>query len=240
MIKINLCPLDELESQYWWVPEAVLFAVVGILCVLGVEWYHGQIQDEIDANVAKAEEIKTTAEGMQAAVARAKQMEKDEVELRRKLDALKLITVSPIAKYKHLIAVEHMANLRPEGVWITYLKTQEDDKEMRFELKGQAFDNLLIAEMISGIRSTISQEADESDLRTMIYFDQLDLDQTSIPKVAPRGFPELVKFPEFLLTGGVIDRAKQVSITPKDEDKKGEKPPLALGETVKTSKVGKL
>ena len=144
---------------------------------------------------------------------RFKGLDKDIQTLNIKLDALKNITVSKISKYKPVIVLEHLQNLKPDGVWFSHvaigtsLPPLERDKEGAngnaipesldakgsapvdndsFEVVGQAFDNLLTAELMTAIRSTGSQELDEGDLRTQVFFADLALRRSRSPRRAPR------------------------------------------------------
>jgi Tfp pilus assembly protein PilN len=207
MIKINLCPIDELESPYWWVPDVAAVVVIATAAFFAVQWHLGQIQDEIDEVKASVDEITANEQKLAADLRRYDNMEKDERELETKLAALQSITVSKIGKYMPLIVVEHLANLRPEGIWYHYFKVDESTGKT-FELKGQGFDNLLVAELMTALKSTASQEADDADLRTLVYFDNVLLDQTGTPQQAPAGFPELGVYPEFMIRGEFLERGK--------------------------------
>lgn len=207
MIKINLCPIDELESPYWWAPDVAAVVVIAAMAFFAVEWHLGQLQEEIDEVRASVEEISANEQKLTADLRRYDNMEKDERDLETKLSALQSITVSKIGKYMPLIVVEHLANLRPEGIWYHYFKVG-DATGNNFEMKGQGFDNLLVAELMTALKSTASQEADEADLRTLVYFDNVILDQTGTPQQAPTGFPELGAFPEFMIRGEYIERGK--------------------------------
>lgn len=205
MIKINLCPIDELESQYWYVPDLAVAAVIAIVSFLGVQYYLGTIQEQIDTSRASIESLKENTAKLAPDLARFKDLKANVEELNQKLDALKAITVSKISKYKPVIVVEHFQNLKPEGVWFEELKVGADDPA-EFEVKGKAFDNVLTAEFITALRSTGSQEPDESDLRTQVYFDGLVLQSTAVPEGTPADFPELAGYPEFTIKGKFQER----------------------------------
>lgn len=228
MIKINLCPIDELESPYWWIPDVAVAAVVATGAFFAVQWHLGQIQQEIDDTKAKVEEISANEQKLATDLRRYDNMEKDERELETKLAALQSITVSKIAKYKPLVVIEHLANLRPEGIWYQFFKVGDATGDT-FELKGQGFDNLLVAELMTALKSTASQEADETDLRTLVYFDNVALDQTGTPQQAPKGFPELKSYPEFTIRGDYLERGKGAA----DKSKNGEADEADLMTTAK-------
>ena len=93
-----------------------------------------------------------------------------------KLRALNAITDSRLAKYRPLIAIEHLQNLKPEAVWLTTL-TVEDGK---IELEAMATDNVLVAEFITALKSTQLQDIDPADLRTQVYFSDVTLSGTAV------------------------------------------------------------
>ena len=224
MIKINLCPIDELQNPYWWIQDVVVAATVTVGAFVAVQYYLGQIQVEIEEVNVKIEEINANEQKLASDLRRYANMEKDEAELQIKLTALQQITVSKITKYKPLIVIEHLANLKPEGVWYHYFKVGDANGDY-IELKGQGFDNLLVAELMTALKSTASQQGDESDLRTLVYFDQVMLDQTRTPEVAPRGFPELKAFPEFVIRAEYLERDKSKDKGPTESDLMTQLPP---------------
>ena len=98
-----------------------------------------------------------------------------------KLRALNAITDSRLAKYRPLIAIEHLQNLKPEAVWLMSL-TVDDAK---IELEAMATDNVLVAEFITALKSTQFQDIDPADLRTQVYFSEVTLSGSTV--VAAKG-----------------------------------------------------
>lgn len=207
MIKINLCPIDELDNPRWWLVDASVLALVVIGTVFSVKWYLSQIEIEIDQLRATLEDINASEQNLASDLQRYQSMEKDEGTLQSKLKALEKITVSKISKFRTLVVLEHLANLRPEGVWYQSLKI-DDRSGSKFELKGQAFDNLLVAELIMSLKATASQDIELNNIRSLVYFDQVNLEQSIQAVEAPPSFPELVGFPEFSINGGFFDRSE--------------------------------
>ena len=105
MIKINLCPIDELQNPYWWIQDVVVAATVTVGAFVAVQYYLGQIQVEIEEVNVKIEEINANEQKLASDLRRYANMEKDEAELQIKLTALQQITVSKITKYKPLIVI---------------------------------------------------------------------------------------------------------------------------------------
>jgi len=227
MIKINLCPIDELENQYWYVPDLVVTALVGVAVFLALQFYLGTIQNEIDVVLADVASLEESTANLSPDLERFKHLGKDISDLNSKLNALTSITVSKIAKYKPVIVLEHLQNLRPEGVWFESVRigfgdpvakggaagatNQPPDQaasEDSFEIRGQAFDNILTAEFMTAIRSTDSQDIDSADLRTQVYFNDLTLVEANIGKgSSARGFAELALFPVFSVRGYFRERS---------------------------------
>lgn len=225
MIKINLCPVDEIESPHWWIVDASVLALIVVGAIFGVKFYLAQTQSEVESIRAKIEDIKASEQTLAADLQRYRNMEKDEVSLQSKLKSLQKITVSKISKFRTLVVLEHLANLRPEGVWYQSIKIY-DDTSSKFELRGQAFDNLLVAELIMALKSTITQEYEDGNVRTNVYFDKVKLEQSAQLQQAPRGFPELIGFPEFTIHGEFFDRTENQ----KNADQNIASPPLSVTE----------
>jgi len=227
MIKINLCPVDELENPYWYVVDLVATALVVVAVFLAMQFYLGTIQNEIDVVAAEAAGLDESTAKLTPDLERFKHLGKDIDDLNSKLSALTSITVSKIAKYRPVIVLEHLQNLRPEGVWFESVRigfadvpakggpagatSQPPDQvvaEDGFEIRGQAFDNILTAEFMTAIRSTDSQEIDSADLRTHVYFNDLALVEANIGKGgSSRGFAELAPYPVFSVRGHFRERS---------------------------------
>jgi Tfp pilus assembly protein PilN len=208
LIKINLCPEEELESPYWYVPTVAAAVTVAVVGFLGVQWYLSSIEDQIQARQEHTATLEQGYNKIAVELKRFETMEHDIATLNGKLAALRNISVTKLARYKTLIAIEHLQNVRPEGVWFEELRFTGDE----FALRGQAFDNLLTAELITSMRATQSQEVDRSDLRTQVYFNDLVLGSSVVRSrggggggaaAAPQ---DLSIYPEFTMKGRVIER----------------------------------
>lgn len=204
MIKVNLVPLDELENQLWWVPDAAVLLLCAGLSFFGAQWYLGEIQKEVDESVARATSLEENAKQLEPEIERFKDLTQKKVVLNEKLDSLKRITVTKISRFEPVIVLEHFQNLKPEGIWFTQLKVGTP-KAGVFSLTGQGFDNLLVAEFMTSIRATESQERDDADLRTHIFFSNLTLSR-SVVGDAPGRYQELKGFPQFELSGAIRDK----------------------------------
>lgn len=230
MIKINLAPIDELESQYWYLPEAIMLILSISISYFGVQSYLDGIRDEILVTTTQVEEKDKSLKDLTKETARYDQLDKDIARLNQKLDALKKITVSKIDRFKPVILLEHLQNLKPEGIWYNYLS--DSSSSNRITIVGKSFDNILVAELMTAAIATKSQEMDESDLRTQVYFDEVRLERVAsngsnsstgrgqqgngptggvVPEVPEENageywtgtdslFPEMSKFPSFQLT----------------------------------------
>jgi len=181
LININLAPIDEQESPYWYLPELAMF----ILSV-GISWFAVQSYLEgIQVNVARYEiEVASKNAAYQVITretARYNQLDKDIEKLNEKLNSLQKITISKIARFRPVIILEHLQNLKPEGIWFNYISDNSEAKTMTVVAK--SFDSILVAEFMSALEATKTQEIDESDLRTQVYFDK-----TRLERVATTGF----------------------------------------------------
>jgi hypothetical protein len=208
VIKINLCPIDELENPYWFLPEVLTLLIVAVGAFAGVQWYFGTIDAETAAVQAEKQSKDEAIAQLEPDLRRFDDLQKDIADLQRKLAALKQITVSKIARFKPVIVIEHFQNLHPEGLWFNNIKVGIDGSES-FEAKGMALDNLLVAELLGAMRATESQEKDASDLRTMVYFNDLVLQESKIQDGASAAFPELKGLPAFIFKGVYHERPEE-------------------------------
>ena len=217
MIKINLTPVDEIESPFWYVPDLVLAVVVALAGYFGVNYYQDGIREQIEKLTAEQQSKVDSTNRLSPDLERFKNLGAQIEEVKMKKRALDSITSSPVSKFRPLIVLEHLQNIKPDGVWLNEVKIGSKGKQIdngagssnqlggsvdeNFEVKGQSFDHILTAEYITAMRSTETQDFDRADLRTQIYFRDLRLEEAQLPGQPPAGFPELGFCPDFYVTG---------------------------------------
>lgn len=175
MIRVNLVPKEELESQLWFAPELMVLILVAFAGNTWVDSEISLVQDQIAEVSASRDAFNEKAKKIKPQVDRFKNLGKDKDALMLKLRALKAITGSRLSKYRELIVIEHLQNLKPESVWLTNLSI--DGTSMSFD--AYASDNILVAEFITALKSTQYQDVDPSDLRTQVFFTDAILSGTS-------------------------------------------------------------
>lgn len=229
MIKINLAPEEELENHFWWVPLVIAVVVLFFVSKFAVQMYLDDLRTQIVSIQAETEEHNRGFEELKSKQDEFKARDAEREDLENRLAALQRITESKILRYRPVILLEHLQNLKPEGIWfnrVSLLKTvaeqdpqaagngavQEQTPEAlaaaaaaeaaktadgaapqqnliarinkeadqhEITITGRAFDNILVAEFLSALKSTQSQEVDPTSLRTMVYFSEIQLKQTS-------------------------------------------------------------
>lgn len=232
MIKINLVPVDELENQLWWVADAAVLLIVACAGFFGSQWYLGKIQEQTDEISVRAAGLEETTAALQPEITRYKGLQAKKDALNEKLNSLQRITVTKISKFEPVIVLEHLQNLKPEGIWFS--KLHIGIPAGTFKIFGQGFDNLLLAEFMTGIRSTETQEKDDSDLRTHIFFANLELVNSAVGTEASP-FPDVGAFPSFELNGLIKD--KDATSTPVDLQSPDVPPPVSVSQGSDVNKV---
>lgn len=178
MININLSPIEERENKLWYLPDLIIFLVILAGIYYGVGFYLETIEDNIASVNQEKRELEENHRRLKPDLDRFERLKKENEQLQKKLNSLKQITISKISRYKPVILLEHLQNLKPEGVWFTYLKDESDSSIIR--LTGRSFDSLLVAEFMSALHATKMQELDSTDLRTQVYFSTAYLGKVSI------------------------------------------------------------
>jgi hypothetical protein len=215
MIKINLCPIDELETPYWYLPDVIILVLVCLLSYYGVDFYFASIQEEINSTQEKIASLQASTNQLAPDLERFKSLDNDVRSLSDKLKSLQKITVSKMEKFTPIIALEHIQNLKPQGLWYTEF-SMKNAESVEFSLKGIAFDNLMTAELLTSMRATAYNEIDPTDLRSQVFFDKLTLIETAIttpPPTTPQQVAEQQNLPpsSFDIKGIIRERAAPVS-----------------------------
>ena len=204
MIKINLCPVDELESQFWYVPDIVVFVSMFVAAYMGAQWWLGETQRQIDEINGRVESKKQAIEQLKPDLEKFVGLDQDIKTLNLKLNTLKSITVSKISRYEPLIVLEHLQNLRPEGVWYTSLNIASGPTHNTFSIEARALDNLLVAEFFASLRATQIQERDDSDLRTQVYFKTINFVSPAVT-YSPSSNPTDLSYSDFRIAGEFVE-----------------------------------
>ncbi|MBM4252079.1 MAG: hypothetical protein FJ146_08920 [Deltaproteobacteria bacterium] len=226
MIKVNLCPVDELDNEYWYIPDILVLIAVGIGAFIAVNNYHDTIREKIDALTTEHQSKVEATNKLTPDLERFKNLGSDIAQLESKIRALQTITVSKLGKYKLVIALEHLQNFKPSGLWLTHISlgsagktdldlrgqveksSDSDNDNSSYAVEGQAFDNILTAEYMSGMRSTQNQDEKSVDPRTKISFENIVLKSAKTPIAADSDFDELSIYPEFKILGRIVERAE--------------------------------
>lgn len=209
MIKINLAPQDALDNPWWFVGD--IAAVVGIyaaifLLISTVLETKRESTNEINQQI---EALNRDIQQISPEVAKYKNLDSEIKTLNSKLSAMKSITMSKSQRFRAVIILEHIHNLKPEGVWFRKVSI---DTPLKNDLKitGAAFDNILIAEFMAALKSTSITEADSTDVRTMIAFSDVAITTTTLSE-SDGSFPDLKNVYTFDLEVKVEDRSNQTS-----------------------------
>jgi hypothetical protein len=76
------------------------------------------------------------------------------------------------------LVLEHLLNLRPDGVWFSNLTIPVTGSSVT--LQGFALDHVLVSEFAALLKATASQDVDAADLRTQVYFNDVQLQMAQL------------------------------------------------------------
>lgn len=177
MIKINLTPIAELENRIWWLPEvaALLLAFAG--ATFGFEKYIEMRRNEILEISQQTASIRESINRINPQVEKYKNLERDLTQLNTKLNAIKVITLSLPERFRIIISLEHIHNLKPDGVWLRSI-TFDQGSDDSIVIEGGAFDNLLISEFVTSLKSTNMNALDAVDIRSQVAFEKVSIEQS--------------------------------------------------------------
>lgn len=175
MIEINLAPPEELENHHWFVPDLAVILIFGLLSYGSVLLFLEAARGSIEQKRSEVERVSSDYKRMQPDVQKFMDLSKQVTLLEQKIQSIGLITASKIDRYMPVVLLEHLQNLKPEGVWLTELIQNHRDSVLT--LSGGAVDSLYIAEFMSTLDALKHQVPSSSDIRTLIYFERVYLDR---------------------------------------------------------------
>ena len=177
MIKINLIPYDQFVDKKWYIKALGYILFFSLLISLCTYFF-----------IIKKKQISIDDTNNQIIIFRNKSLllsnysknyKNLDLEIKildRKILAIKKIDLSSLTKFSPIIVVEHLQNLKPEGIWFTNINVKGHLK--RIELTGGSFDNILVSDFISNLKSTNRIDIKpESDLRSRVYFSRISLEK---------------------------------------------------------------
>ena len=177
MIRVNLSgTANVVQSNRWYLFDLIVLLVVVGGGYYGVEYYIDAARDSIRIINAEKEDIMNSVRKLKSEEERYNKIEAEIAKLQAKIKAIEDITVSVFTRYQPLIVLEHLQVLQPDGVWYDSLNITNSS----VSIAGGAFDNLMVASLITAVDSTKLQGIDYNDIRTYIYFDTNKLLKTEI------------------------------------------------------------
>jgi Tfp pilus assembly protein PilN len=132
MIKINLTPFEELDDPRWWVPDAIILAIIIVLSFGSTYLYLDIVEQEIVARETEKSNMATETQAMQTEVSKFNDLNQKIATLDTRKVALKRITESKLMRYLPVILMENIQNLKPDKVWLTGLAFVDKKKEDPF------------------------------------------------------------------------------------------------------------
>ena len=179
MLRINLASSgesisDETSNSRWFVLDLLVLAIVAAAGYYGIQYHIGIAKDKIEIIESETKSISDSIVKLKHAEDRFNSLEVDIRSLANKVKAIQSITTSVFERYKIMIVLEHLQVLQPMGVWYNSLKIFNNN----IAIAASAFNNILVAEFLTSLESTKTQEVDPVDLRTYIYFEQSNLVST--------------------------------------------------------------
>ena len=216
MIKINLTPVEELENPFWYVPEVLVFALLMFSGCSLVELEFDSVRNETQLLQSEAAEFNSNTQKIKPELQRFDSLQADIDKLNLTISSLKKITVSRVSRFKPLVIMEHLHNLKPEGMWYSEIEEISDSRSIR--IKGKAFDPIIIAEFYSALKATSLQQPIYSDPRTQVIFENVELF-----RVGSSGGTQGINFPE--LEGAV---SFDIQVSYREQEAVKAPPPEAL------------
>jgi len=204
MIKTQLCPSGELEDKNWWHIDVVALILVAALSYLGVEKYLDSMREDVERLRDKKIHWDKELAAKQPSIEKFNGLKSEMELLNRKVGALQKITTSKIDKVKPLVAIDQLQTLWIEGIWYESLDYGADSL---VTIKGAAYDSILIAEYMLGMRETMNPDTRNDDLRTRLGFDGMSLKSVYLSEGSDAIFKDITKKLQFEVSARHVEKA---------------------------------
>ena len=110
-IKINLAPIEEMESPYWWAWDVLVVAVVLGLALAFKEYDLGKTRDRIQELNNKSAMHDEAYQGLRADLQRVEELQEKITKEKTIKESLSRIVESKLTRYMPVIVLEHLQNL---------------------------------------------------------------------------------------------------------------------------------
>ena len=168
MIDINLTPPDERENKLWILPDLAVYLVVYLIGSYCADYYLKHIRDEIALVEVSQQEIKNQIRKIKPQLMRYDSLNAEVESLRGKILAVQQITSSKTDRYRSVILIDILDNLRPKGIWFANLS--DDTGSQTIYLSGGGFDPLLIAKFMTNLIALKRQKVSIKTPKVTIHF----------------------------------------------------------------------
>jgi len=173
VIRINLVPAEELENPLRWVPDVAVLVLIAAVGWVVAESQLARKREQIVEITASRNSFEASYAKLEPDLQRFSNLERNKAELSSKVAALQAIAVTNLTRLRPILVLEHLLNLRPEGVWFSSVLLPTSGNSVA--IQGHAFDHLLVSEFAATLKATASQTVDPADLRTQVWFPDVRL-----------------------------------------------------------------
>ena len=172
-INLNLAPKKSTELKLWFLGEILVVVLSYIASSSLVDILENDLRREIQKVNEESLIVTKNIRRLKEDVKKYEALKEEEEKLVDIIKSVKNITVSKIKRFKPLILMEHIQNLKPPGLW---LKSYVDNSsESVIYISGRSLDSLIVTEFVSALRATGRQEYNPDDLRSQVYFEVSNL-----------------------------------------------------------------
>ncbi|MCX6118389.1 MAG: hypothetical protein NT027_12660 [Proteobacteria bacterium] len=207
MLKIQLCPIGELENKQWWIPDAASILAVLLVSWIGLDQVIGSVNEEIVRLNVTADDWTGQIAKLNPLIEKYKGLDAETAVLKKKIDVISRITVNKMDKVLPLVVLEQLQILKPAGLWYRDLEFLDDKK---VKINAASRESLLVSEFLLGLRETMNPATWNSDIRTQIGYQNVQIGQISRVSV-DANFKDQTDILEFDVVADIAEKQPPVS-----------------------------
>lgn len=175
MLKINLVPFEELDNKRWFVPDLLVVLILAAGAGISLLAYEQSFEDKIASAQEEISTLVSSQKKLETTIKQFASLQGENEALREQLASLEHITTAKVPRYRPVMLMEMLQNLKPQGLWFKAVEEQTANGQVT--IRGESYDKLLVAHFISALHTSRNPNTSVKGVGKGLYFSKVHLKQ---------------------------------------------------------------